>query len=79
MNLGKQATPEGQGSSLFASRHSIADAIEKMLRDEGAKVVRGVGDGKPYAVLLIETPKGERHHLRIIDVAGNEHQRFTDA
>jgi hypothetical protein len=57
----------------------MADAIEKMLRDDGAKVVRGVGDGKPYAVLLIETPKGERHHLRIIDVSGGEHARFSDA
>lgn len=61
--------------SLLASRRSMADAIEKMLRDNGATVVRGIGD-KSIPVLLIETPKGERHHLRIIDVVGGEHRRF---
>lgn len=70
---------EPKSPSLLASRASMADAIEKMLRDEGATVVRGVGDKKPYAVLLIETPKGERHHLRIIEVSGGEHQRLDDA
>lgn len=72
---GLRSTPEGQGSSLLSSRSSMADAIEKLLTDAGAKVVRGVGDGKPFAVLLIEA-NGQRHHLRIIDVHGAEHRRL---